>query len=160
MTRSILGLAAFGGMVRAYHAHATGQMLTLDRRYGLLVAIGLFEIVATCGLAIVGFHLGYLVGVVVAALVASGLTLALSATIAIRLCGFRFPVADTARIALATLVMGLVVHAVDWPHTALGLVGAAFTGGLFYVATLAAVYYRRLPPLYGRLTEKQARTPS
>lgn len=57
-------------MVRAYHAHATGQMLTLDRRYGLLVAIGLFEIVATTGLAIVGFHLDYLVGVVTGALVA------------------------------------------------------------------------------------------
>jgi O-antigen/teichoic acid export membrane protein len=160
VTGSILGLAAFGGMVRAYHAHATGQMLTLDRRYGLLVAIGLFEIVATTGLAIVGFRLGYLVGVVMGALVASGLTLALSATVAIRLCGFRFPAADTARIAFATLVMGLVVHTVSWPHTALGLVGAVLTGGVFYVATLAAVYYRHLPPLYGRLTEKPPRIPS
>lgn len=55
--------------------------------------------------------------------------------------------------------MGLVVHAVSWPHTALGLVGAVLTGGV-YVAALAAVYYRHLPPLYGRLTEKPPRIPS
>ena len=158
VTRAILGIAAFGGMVRAYHAHATGQMLTLDRRYGLLVIIGLFEIVATIGLATIGFYMDYLVGVVIGALVASGLTLALSATIAVRLCGFRFPVADTARIAVASLVMGLVVHAVNWPHTALGLVGAVSIGGLFYVATLAAVYYRHLPPLVGLIIEKFAGT--
>lgn len=158
VTRSILGLAAFGGMVRAYHAHVTGQMLILDRRYGLLAAIGLFEIAATTGFAAVGFYTHYLVGVVAGALLASGLTLALSATAAIRLCDFRFPVADTIRIAAASLVMGLVVHAVDWPHTALGLVGAVLIGGLFYVAALAAVYYRHLPPLVGLITGKLAGT--
>jgi O-antigen/teichoic acid export membrane protein len=158
VTRSILGLAAFGGMVRAYHSHATGQMLTLDRRYGLLVIVGLFEIVATAGLAVVGFYMNYLVGVVVGALIASGLTLAFSATLAIRLCGFRFPVADTVRIALATAVMAGVVHAIDWPHTALGLVGATLIGGLSYVMALAAVYYRRLPPLVGLITGKFAGT--
>lgn len=158
VTRSILGLAAFGGMVRAYHAHATGQMLTLDRRYGLLVLIGLFEIVATVGLATAGFYMNYLVGVVVGALVASALTLALSATIAIQLCGFRFPVVDTVRISVATLVMGLAIYAVDWPHTVLGLVGAVLLGGVSYVAALAAVYYRHLPPLVGLITGKLAGT--
>ncbi|WP_026789952.1 lipopolysaccharide biosynthesis protein [Pleomorphomonas oryzae] len=158
VTRAILGLAAFGGMVRAYHAHATGQMLILDGRYGLLLSIGLFEITATCGLAAFGFHTNYLVGVVGGALLASSLTLALSAIAAIRLCGFRFPVADTVRIAAASLVMGLVVHAVNWPHTALGLVGAVAIGGLSYVATLAALYYRHLPPLVGLITGKFAGT--
>ncbi|MBS1168011.1 MAG: polysaccharide biosynthesis protein [Proteobacteria bacterium] len=145
-------------MVRAYHSHATGQMLILDRRYGLLVMVGLFEIVVTTGLATVGFYMDYLVGVVVGALLASSLTLALSATFAIRLCGFRFPVADTARIAIASLVMGLVVHAVNWPHTALGLVGAVSIGGLSYVMALAAVYYRQMPPLVGLITGKFAGT--
>ena len=158
VTRSILGLAAFGGMVRAYHAHATGQMLTLDRRYGLLVIVGLFEIVATTGLAVVGFSVNYLVGVVVGALIASGLTLAFSATLAIRLCGFRFPAADTVRIAFATAVMGGAVYTIDWPHTALGLVGATLIGGLSYVMALAAVYYKRLPPLVGLITGKIAGT--
>lgn len=158
ITRAILGIAAFGGMVRAYHSHATGQMLILDRRYGLLVTIGLFEIVVTTGFATVGFYMDYLVGVVVGALLASSLTLALSATFAIRLCGFRFPVADTVRIAIASLVMGLVVHAVDWPHTALGLVGAVSIGGLSYVMALAAVYYRQMPPLVGLITGKFAGT--
>ena len=125
---------------------------------GSRAVAGLFEIMATAGLAVVGFSMNYLVGVVVGALIASGLTLALSATIAIRLCGFRFPIVDTARIALATTVMGLVVHSIDWPHTALGLVGATLIGGLSYVLALAAVYYRHLPPLVGLITAKIAGT--
>ncbi len=158
VTRAIVGIAAFGGMVRAYHSHATGQMLILDRRYGLLMMVGIFEIVATTGLATVGFYANYLVGVVGGALLASALTLALSATLAIRLCGFRVPVADTARIAFATLVMGLAIHVVNWPHTTVGLAGAILIGGLFYVVALAAVYYKHLPPLVGLITGKFAGT--
>lgn len=156
VTHAILGLSALSGMVRAYHAHVTGQMLTLDRRYGLLAAVGVVEIVATSGLAVAGFHRDGLVGVVTGAFLASLLTLALSGFIAIRLSGLRLPVADTLRLAAATAVMALAVYAVDWPHSALGLVGAAATGGVCYVLALAAVYYRHLPPLVGRITAKFA----
>jgi O-antigen/teichoic acid export membrane protein len=160
VTHAILGLSTLSGMVRAYHAHVTGQMLTLDRRYTLLGAVGVFEIIATCGFAVVGFHWDGLVGVVTGALVASLLTLALSGGLATGLCGLRLPVVDTLRLAVATAVMGLAVHAVDWPHTALGLVGAVTIGGVCYVVALAAVYYRHLPPLVGRLRNKLAGTRS
>jgi len=156
VTHAIIGLSALSGMVRAYHAHVTGQMLTLDRRYGLLAAVGVFEILSTCSLAVIGFDANGLVGVVTGALVASLLTLGLSTALAVRLCGLRLPLADTLRLGLATLVMGLAVHSVGWPHTALGLVGAAALGGVCYVAALAGVYYRQLPPLIGWLTAKLA----
>lgn len=157
VTGAIVGLAALGGLVRAFHTHGSGQMLILDGRYLLIGALGLFEILLTGALAVAGFAIDGLVGVVTGALIATLLLLAVSGTLAVTLSGFRIPVVDLMRIGAATAVMALAVSQVQWPHSALGLVGAASLGGVCYVAALAAVYYRQLPALFDRLMKTRGR---
>lgn len=156
-TRDVLALAALGGMVRFYHLHVSDQVLLLERKYGRILAVNVFEALMTAVLAVVGYESDGLVGVVTGALVASCLALALSSFLAVRECGFRFPLADTARIALATAIMAAAVAVVPVPPTAAGLAASIAVGAVVYASAMSVIYFPKARPMVARLMRRSTR---
>ncbi|HUG61470.1 MAG TPA: hypothetical protein VMP03_06475, partial [Methylomirabilota bacterium] len=108
-TKAVLALSALSGAIHFLHVHVTGQLFILERRFAFAAVVDTVEVVATVGLTALGLSTYGLVGAVAGAAAGSAIAGALSMVLAAGPLGFRFPLPDAARIALATAAMAAVL---------------------------------------------------
>lgn len=140
ITTELLALSVVAGALRNLHMHTTDQLMVLERKVGMLARVDLFEIVLCAAFSLAGLWLEGLRGAVIGQALGSLATLVLSAWLAQRFLGFRWPWLDTAKVFLATGVMLLTLLLLDARHDAFGLGLGAVVGTLVYALALAALY--------------------
>lgn len=144
-TASVLAAATLGGALRFAHVHTTDQILVLDARFGYAALVDLVEIAATALLTAVGLHFWGLPGAVFGAAAGSAIAFAVSIGLAVRVAGFSFPVGETARIALATGAMALVLTVTPLPDEGVvGLIARVIAGALAYGAVAGLLFLPEL----------------
>lgn len=144
LTTELLGLSMFAGALRNLHMHVTDQLMVLERRFGMVARIDVFEIglctlASLAGLAASGIH-----GAVMGQALGSALTLLLSVFWARTRLGFVWPAQETVKVLLASGVMGLALLNLKVPATLSGLVLASVAGALIYAAVLALLFWADL----------------
>jgi O-antigen/teichoic acid export membrane protein len=141
LTTQMLALSVFAGALRNLHMHVTDQLMVLERRFGMVARIDVFEI-AVCAIAsLAGLKMAGLQGAVLGQALGSALTLLLSLHWARTRLGFIWPVAETLKVLAASALMMTALHALKAPQTLQGLILAVLVGTLVYAATMAALFW-------------------
>ncbi len=109
VTLAIMPLAVITGAVRNIRVHYADMAFILFQRTGLSVLVNVVEAVFMIALCAFGYHAYGITGSVAGACAASSIGAVLGFAIARRF-GLPMPLADWARIALATAVMTTVLH--------------------------------------------------
>lgn len=140
ITTELLALSVVAGALRNLHMHTTDQLMVLERKVGMLAKVDLFEIALCAALSLAGLMLEGLRGAVVGQALGSLATLVLSAWLAHRHLGFRWPWRDTFKVIVATGVMLLALELLHASDNLLGLSLATVVATLVYFAAIAALY--------------------
>lgn len=144
LTTEMLALSMFAGALRNLHVHVTGQLMVLERRFGMCARVDLFEVVA-CGLAsAAGLALAGLQGAVAGQALGSALTLLLSLHWARRHLGFHWPTVETVKVLAACALLGAALQALQLPPTLTGLVVGSAVGTLVYGLAMAGLFWPEL----------------
>ena len=147
VTLAILPLATMAGMVKNLRSHFINQPFLLAQKTALTLAIDVLETLALLVGVAIGLHFMGLVGAAWGALIAALIGALVSFFIAVYKLSMPVPGAHLAKITLATLVMGAVLHLLPpfagWPR----LIAAVILGGVVYTVTLALCYLDRLADL-------------
>lgn len=141
LTGEMLALSMFAGALRNLHVHVTGQLMVLERRFGMCARVDLFEVVACALASAAGLALAGLQGAVAGQAIGSALTLLLSLHWARSQLGFHWPVAETVKVLAACVLLGATLQALQLPPTLAGLVVGSVTGALVYGAAMAALFW-------------------
>ena len=141
LTTQMLALSVFAGALRNLHMHVTDQLMVLERRFGMVARIDVFEITVCTLASLAGLKLGGLHGAVIGQAFGSALALLLSVHWARTRLGFVWPVAETLKVLAASAMMALALHALKAPQTLQGLILAVLVGSLAYAAAMAALFW-------------------
>jgi O-antigen/teichoic acid export membrane protein len=141
LTSELLGLSMFAGALRNLHIHVTDQLMVLERRFGMVARIDVFEIAACTFASLVGLALSGLQGAVMGQALGSALALLLSVSWARTRLGFDWPTSETLKILGASAVMALALQALKVPHTVEALLAASLGGAMVYGACLAILFW-------------------
>jgi O-antigen/teichoic acid export membrane protein len=155
-TLTILPLATLAGAIRNFRAHFADQVFLLCKRTRPMMIVSGIEAALTVGISIVCISKWGLGGAVIASTVAASVAAAISFGVGVGFFGFRLPIGHLARIALATLAMVLVLHAVAKSGTAVSLVVHVSLGAAVYCLVLAACY----APTLRRMFLRRAKSPA
>ena len=143
MTLAVMPLAVATGAVRNIRVHYADMAFILFQRTGLSVLVNVVEAVFMISLCALGYVLAGITGSVAGALLASTIGAGLAFAIA-RGVGLPIPIADWARVALATAIMSAVL-AIAGPalhdrSDLAQLIVMSTMGAALYAACLAALF--------------------
>ncbi len=141
LTAELLGLSVFAGALRNLHMHVTDQLMVLERRFGMVARIDVFEILCCAAASFLGLMLHGIHGAVMGQALGSALTLLLSVHWARTRLGFEWPTAETVKVLVASLIMAGALHALKTPPTLGGLLGAVIVGAAVYGVVMAALFW-------------------
>jgi O-antigen/teichoic acid export membrane protein len=144
ITGQLLGLSVFAGMLRNLHVHATDQLMLLQRRMVMMGQVNVIEIVVCVGASLVGLYGWQLQGAVIGQAVGSAVALLVSLRWAHTKLGFRWPWADSARIAAASGAMALALMAWHPERSIMGLALWVAWGALAYALASAVLFHTAL----------------
>ena len=143
MTLAVMPLAVATGAVRNIRVHYADMAFILFQKTGLSVLVNVVEAVFMISLCALGYAATGISGSVAGAFVASTIGAVLAYAIARRV-GLPFPVADWARIVLATAVMSAVLSIIDPMLRGISdlaqLIVISALGIVLYAACLAALF--------------------
>lgn len=149
-TVSVLGVAMLGGALRNLHVHTTDQLMVLDRRIRLAAIVDVFEIATGIAASLAGLYLFGMRGAVLGQAVSSAATLAFGIRCAHVRLGFRWPWADSAKIALSAAVMGLAIVSLNSSASLEGLLQDTIAGIVVYAIVCSLLYRRTLQAMRAR----------
>lgn len=150
VTVAILPAAILSGALRNLRSHSTEQVFLLAERPQYTMMVEVFDAIATLIGCVIGLSLYGLVGAAWGALVASVISLALSAAIARARFGFDLPYREGVPIAAASLVMMAAVMAIPPAGSVFWLMIKIAAGGAVFVALIAAFHPRQTRELAGK----------
>ena len=156
ITLAILPIAVLSGAVRNLRLHYADQTFLLCERTEVALLVCAVEALLTLPLCLLGLLEWGLVGACMGCLIAHILAALISIVIAVR--GFTLPIphVHVGKIALATLLMAVLLTAVPWPPTRLGLSLEVLCGGLAYLVAVTLLYRRGLRALMATLRPARA----
>ncbi len=144
VTAQLLGLSALAGMLRNLHVHATDQLMLLQRRMRMIAMVSLIEIASCGGASLLGLALWHVQGAVIGQALGSALALGVSLWWVQSRLGFRWPWADSFRIAAACALMGMALDLWHPSPSLRGLGMRVLLGSLVYGAACAALFQTAL----------------
>ncbi len=140
ITAAILPLAALAGAIRVFGSHGPAQCFMLFEQPKSTVWIGAVDAATNLVFCFVGLKLGGLVGAVLGCLLATAATYAFAFVLARTRFGYFLRAGDLARIAIGTGAMTLVLLALPWEASRMGLTAEIAVGSFVYLMIMAALY--------------------
>jgi O-antigen/teichoic acid export membrane protein len=136
----ILPFAAFCGLLRDLRSHTTNQVFLLQGQTRYATIIGAVDLVLAASLSVLGVYAWGIEGAVFGPLIAAVLALAVSIGFATITFGFRLPLGEIARIAIAAALMATVVWLLPDTNNIVVLALEVCLGGLVYGVLLLALF--------------------
>lgn len=131
----IFPVATMTGALRNFAIHGACQTYLLVSRTDLSLKVNGFDAVTSMVCCAIGLYFGGVAGAAIGCMIAAGIWVMLTFSIAFSL-GLPKMFGSAARIVIATLVMGGLLHLVNWPLGLIGLLETISAGGLIYVTAL------------------------
>ncbi|MDB5820877.1 MAG: polysaccharide biosynthesis protein [Rhizobacter sp.] len=149
-TSAVFALSVISGTVRNLQVHICDQWLILERRFKVAAALDIFE-TAVCAVAsVIGLWFWGLHGAVAGQLVGSVLNLGVSVWWIGRRMDFDWPVVDTVKVSISTLLASGAVWCVGISADVCGAMTAVLVGALTYAVAMSAAYRESIVFRLGR----------
>ncbi|MFK3689309.1 lipopolysaccharide biosynthesis protein [Agrobacterium tumefaciens] len=140
----VLPLSALTGIMRDVRNHTTNQVFLLQAKTAYATGLSAVDITLSLLFAVMGIMTWGAAGAVAGPLVATCVTLALSATITRVKFAFKFPVFDLIKITCAAALMSGVVSIFPVTSNPMHLGAQILLGGLTYGAVVVMAFWKDL----------------